>query len=155
MCFNGEFSAVAFDPGVACAGEEFVEGCFIGEAELDGLGVGGGGILFFDDGIGIGACAVANFVSDFLGALSDSGGNVGVGVFADGNDVVEAGEGVAVGVDDDFGDTQGTDDVGVFADGGDTVEGDDVVATWQTGLPETAWAGGFRGVVRGRGAFAG
>ena len=147
LLLHRDLSAAAGFPGVLDA---FVDGFEVGEAHdavLDHAGVAGGGVVLLDHVFDIGAGLLADAVEKFGAFFKDPAGGAGGGVFRDGDDVIEAGEGTAVGVDDHFMDDQAlVEQVLVHADRGDAIERDHVVAAGKAGLPEALVVVGLLGV---------
>ena len=115
---------------------QFGQGLFVGDAVFDGAGVGSRRIILDDFFPDILAAALRAFLEKLLGlfdgAAADAEGCRG-GV---GFDVVEAGEGGAVGVDVHFRDAgDAIDDILVAAHGDDGAQGDGVGAAREIAAP--------------------
>jgi len=107
------------------------------ESEVDGVGVGGEGVIlldFFPDFVGAGA--VGGGFEDLVEAFLDDAcdGEVAAGVH--GFHVVEACADGAFGIDDGFGDAAAGDGVFVDTDRADFAEGDGEVAAGEGAVPE-------------------
>lgn len=133
--------------GHPCAFGGAEDGLEVGEgleAVVDGVGVGGEGVVFLDLAPDlVGAGAVGGGFEDIGDAVFDDacGGEVTADV--EGFHEVEACADGAFGIDDDFGDATAGDGVFVDADGADFAEADGEVAAGDGAVPE---AGAVLGV---------
>lgn len=126
--------------GHPCAFGGVEDGLEVGEgleAVVDGVGVGGEGVVFLDLAPDlVGAGAVGGGFEDIGDAVFDDacGGEVAADV--EGFHEVEACADGAFGIDDDLGDAAAGDGVFVDADGADFSEADGEVAAWEGAVPE-------------------
>ena len=126
--------------GHPCAFGGVEDGLKVGEgleAVVDGVGVGGEGVVFLDLAPDlVCAGAVGCGFEDICDAVFDDacGGEVAADV--EGFHEVEASADGAFGIDDGFGDATAGDGVFVDADGADFSEADGEVAAWEGAVPE-------------------
>ncbi len=135
---NPEGASLSAIPGTEERAVKGIQLDFIDDAELDGPGVGRGGVAFLGHFInfGGGAAALLGAALEFFCALLDPGEGVKVGVLCDGLDVVEACERATSRINRNFGDEEGSiEDVGMLTDGADRVKVYGILAAGKAALP--------------------